>query len=189
MRRLVGTERSRLPPATMPAIIIWSTLAASLSGCRAFAPSCTTPPRFDARLDYSAANGEVASSSAAAAAAATATKVGRPSWVPMELVELLATSYEDEDDHNAPRSLDEFVRKYTDVEAYTSCDDDADDFHECDFFGQYLGPTKWLHLTSDALDEEDNVDWDVHFRIWEDVWRYPRLWVDVADRVSKDCLR
>lgn len=58
-----------------------------------------------------------------------------PDWVPMELVELAA---EDSD-----MSLEEFVATFADAEAYTSCDDEGDDLHECDFFGQYLG-TFWI---------------------------------------------
>ena len=67
----------------------------------------------------------------------------------------------------------------------TSCDDDSDEFHECDFFNQFLGPTKWIHLTPEAQREID----EVHFKIWKDVWSTPSLAVDVADKVSKECLR
>ncbi|KAL7481684.1 hypothetical protein ACHAW6_008765 [Cyclotella cf. meneghiniana] len=100
-----------------------------------------------------------------------------PDWVPMELVELAA---EDSD-----MSLEEFVATFADAEAYTSCDDEGDDLHECDFFGQYLGPTKWLHLTPRAQKCVDQV----HFTIWKDVWSHPHGMVDVADKVSKETLR
>mmetsp|Transcript_6989 Transcript_6989/g.14593 ORF Transcript_6989/g.14593 Transcript_6989/m.14593 type:complete len:351 (+) Transcript_6989:1-1053(+) len=101
-----------------------------------------------------------------------------PAWVPMELVELAA------EDSSIP--LSEFVSRYADIEAYTSCDDDGDDLHECDFFGQYLGPTKWLHLTPEA---QTSVIDQVHFVIWKDVWSHPHSMVDVADKVSKETLR
>ncbi len=54
-----------------------------------------------------------------------------PAWVPMELIELAS--------EDLSISPSEFVSRYADIEAYTSCDDDGDDLHECDFFGQYLG--------------------------------------------------
>ncbi|KAL3797970.1 hypothetical protein HJC23_013208 [Cyclotella cryptica] len=100
-----------------------------------------------------------------------------PAWVPMELIELAA---EDSD-----MALEEFVTTFADAEAYTSCDDEGDDLHECDFFGQYLGPTKWLHLTPQAHKCVDQV----HFTIWKDVWSHPHGMVDVADKVSKETLR
>eukprot|EP00571_Detonula_confervacea_P009416 CAMPEP_0172327102 /NCGR_PEP_ID=MMETSP1058-20130122/58632_1 /TAXON_ID=83371 /ORGANISM="Detonula confervacea, Strain CCMP 353" /LENGTH=305 /DNA_ID=CAMNT_0013044053 /DNA_START=383 /DNA_END=1301 /DNA_ORIENTATION=- len=100
-----------------------------------------------------------------------------PHWVPMELVEIAS-----EDLQINPK---EFVQTYADIEAYTSCDDEGDDFHECDFFNNYLGPTKWLHLTPKA---QQSID-EIHFRIWKDVWSHPRGAVDVADKVSKECLR
>ena len=78
-----------------------------------------------------------------------------------------------------------FIQTYADIEAYTSCDDEGDDFHECDFFNNYLGPTKWLHLTPKA---QESID-EIHFRIWKDVWSHPRGAVDLADKVSKECLR
>ena len=79
----------------------------------------------------------------------------------------------------------EFIQHYADIEAYTSCDDEGDDFHECDFFKHYLGPTKWVHLTPEAKQEIN----DLHFSIWQDVWMYPHEAVDIADKVSKECLR
>ena len=60
-----------------------------------------------------------------------------PSWVPMELIELAA-----EEQNLSPSS---FISQYADVEAYTSCDDEGDDLHECDFFGQYLGEYLYIH--------------------------------------------
>jgi len=55
----------------------------------------------------------------------------KPSWVPMELIELIA------EEHHT--SLKDFISHFVDGEAYTSCDDEGDELHECDFFGQYLG--------------------------------------------------
>jgi len=78
----------------------------------------------------------------------TTTAQQKPSWVPMEIVELAA------EDLQIPPS--QFIQTYSDIEAYTSCDDDEDPLHECDFFGQYLGPTKWLHLT--PLAQESGVE-------------------------------
>lgn len=100
-----------------------------------------------------------------------------PNWIPMELVELAA-----EDLHMTD---EDFIETYADIEAYTSCDDDGDDFHECDFFKNYLGPTKWLHLTAEA---HQSIN-EMHFSIWKDVWAHPHASVDVADTVSKEVLR
>lgn len=97
----------------------------------------------------------------------------------MELVELAA-----DDVHLTP---EEFVRLHADVEAYTSCDDDGDDFHECDSLGHYLGPLKWLRLTTRAYECVPGMD--VHFEIWKDAWSRPREAVDLADKVSKECMR
>ena len=102
----------------------------------------------------------------------------KPNWVPMELVELVATE-------ELQISPEEFIQNYADIEAYTSCDDEGDDFHECDFFKHYLGPTKWLHLTPRAHQSIDAM----HFDIWKDVWSHTQNAVDLADKVSKDCLR
>lgn len=96
----------------------------------------------------------------------------------MEIIELAA------EDLQMPPS--EFIQTYSDIEAYTSCDDDEDSLHECDFFGQYLGPTKWLHLT--PLARECGVN-RLHFEIWRDVWMNPHGSVEVADKVSKEALR
>lgn len=101
----------------------------------------------------------------------------KPHWVPWELVELAS------DDMHMTEA--EFVSAYADIEAYTSCDDEGDDLHECDGMAHYLGPTKWLHLTPNA---RDNID-DVHFKIWEEVWSRPHAAVDLADKVSKDVFR
>jgi hypothetical protein len=60
----------------------------------------------------------------------------KPAWVPMELIEILASDCE--------IPLGEFVTRYVDGEAYTSCDDEGDELHECDFFGQYLGTCLFL---------------------------------------------
>lgn len=112
----------------------------------------------------------------------TANNKNKPQWVPMELVELLS-----DDLHIDPH---QFAQSYADVEAYTSCDDDGDDFHECDFFDQFLGPTKWLHLTPEAqrmaMHDHDEA---IHFEMWKGVWEEPHGAVDLADKVSKDCLR
>lgn len=35
--------------------------------------------------------------------------------------------------------VEEFITQYVDGEVYTSCDDEGDELHECDFFGMYLG--------------------------------------------------
>jgi hypothetical protein len=94
----------------------------------------------------------------------------------MELIELLASEQH--------LTAEEFVGQYVDGEAYTSCDDEGDGLHECDFFGQYLGPTKWLHLTPSAHESVDQI----HFTIWKDVWKNPHSSVDVADRVSKEVM-
>jgi hypothetical protein len=48
----------------------------------------------------------------------------------------------------------------------------------------FAGPTKWLHLTPAA---HDNID-QIHFKIWQDVWKNPHSSVDVADQVSKKVL-
>ena len=111
-------------------------------------------------------------------ASATTTTTQKPSWVPMEIIELAA------EDLQIPPS--QFIQTYSDIEAYTSCDDDEDPLHECDFFGQYLGPTKWLHLT--PLAQESGVN-RLHFEIWRDVWQNPHNSVEVADIVSKETLR
>ena len=127
--------------------------------------------------------------------------------MPYELIELAS------DDRNMPPS--QFIKLHCDVEAYTSCDDDGDDFHECDFFGHYLGPTKWVRLAEEAssVDGDGNyysekssenkstaaekseeehdrfiID-ECHLSIWKDVWSHPHPAVDLADKVSTDCLR
>lgn len=110
----------------------------------------------------------------------------KPKWIPMELVELVC---EGEDLTLTPQ---QFIRTYADIEAYTGCDDEGDDFHECDFFEQFLGPTKWVHLTPQAQvagEDGDSVIGDVHYKIWKDVWKNPSQAVDLADKVSKECLR
>jgi len=112
------------------------------------------------------------------ASSAKTTQQKQPQWVPMEIIELAA------EDLQMPPS--EFIQTYSDIEAYTSCDDDEDSLHECDFFGQYLGPTKWLHLT--PLARECGVN-RLHFEIWRDVWMNPHGSVEVADKVSKEALR
>mmetsp|Transcript_10629 Transcript_10629/g.15777 ORF Transcript_10629/g.15777 Transcript_10629/m.15777 type:complete len:339 (-) Transcript_10629:125-1141(-) len=110
---------------------------------------------------------------------ATATTTQKkPQWVPMEIIELAA------EDLAIPPS--QFIQTYSDIEAYTSCDDDEDALHECDFFGQYLGPTKWVHLTPLAIDSGVNR---LHFEIWREVWQNPHGSVEVADVVSKETLR
>mmetsp|Transcript_13637 Transcript_13637/g.29578 ORF Transcript_13637/g.29578 Transcript_13637/m.29578 type:complete len:340 (-) Transcript_13637:147-1166(-) len=103
----------------------------------------------------------------------------RPSWVPLELIELAAA--------DAQSPLSNFILRHTDMEAFTSCDDESDELHECDFFGQYLGPTKWVHLTSST--DGDGCIEDVHFEIWKDSWRNPSAMVEVADRVGKEVIR
>lgn len=46
-----------------------------------------------------------------------------PPWVPMELIEVLASEQ--------AMLTKEFVKAYVDGEAYTSCDDEGDGLHEC----------------------------------------------------------
>ena len=104
----------------------------------------------------------------------------KPEWVPMEIIELAAS-----DLHITPS---QFIQHYSDIEAYTSCDDDEDSLHECDFFGQFLGPTKWVHLTPLAREGGEVVN-RLHFEIWRDVWERPHGSVEVADVVSKETLR
>ena len=126
-----------------------------------------------------------------------------PRWVPYELIELAS------DDHDMSPS--QFIKSHCDVEAYTSCDDDGDEFHECDFLRHYLGPTKWVRLAEASVDS-DGKNYDsnrdkstsaeksdeknnkfiidkCHLSIWKDVWSHPHPAVDLADKVSKDCLR
>ena len=98
----------------------------------------------------------------------------------MEIIELAAS------DLQIPSS--QFLTHYSDIEAYTSCDDDQDSLHECDFFGQYLGPTKWVHLTPLAAEGGGVVN-RLHFDIWKEVWEDPHGSVEVADLVSKETLR
>lgn len=100
----------------------------------------------------------------------------KPEWVPMELISILAS--------DKSMNVEDFISLYVDGEVYTSCDDEGDELHECDFFGMYLGPTKWLHLTSEAHNCIDQI----HFKIWQDVWANPHSSVDVADKVSKKVL-
>ena len=116
------------------------------------------------------------------AAATTATTAApparpRPRWIPMELAELAS--------EDARMTPSEYVRTHADVEAYTSCDDDGDDLHECDAMSSYMGPTKWLHLT----DEASNSVSDVHLSVWRDVWARPRMAIELADSVSRECMR
>ncbi len=96
----------------------------------------------------------------------------------MEIIELASSDLQ--------ISPSQFLQDYTNIEAYTSCDDDDDELHECDFFGQYLGPTKWVHLTPLAIAEKVNR-W--HFEIWREVWEKPSGSVVIADLVSKEVLR
>ena len=96
----------------------------------------------------------------------------------MEIIELAAADLQ--------ISPSQFIQTYSDIEAYTSCDDDEDSLHECDFFGQYLGPTKWVHLT--PLAQQCGVN-RLHFEIWKDVWQNPTSYVEVAGAVSKEALR
>ena len=96
----------------------------------------------------------------------------------MELVELASEDLQ--------LTQEEFIHSHVDVEAYTSCDDEGDDFHECDYFQQYLGPTKWVHLKNPA---DDTTIHEIHLDIWKDVWSHPHEAIDVADKVSKECLR
>lgn len=49
----------------------------------------------------------------------------------MELISVLASEQS--------MQVEEFILTYVDAEAYTSCDDEGDELHECDFFGMYLG--------------------------------------------------
>jgi hypothetical protein len=49
----------------------------------------------------------------------------------MELISILASE--------KSMDVEEFIIKNVDGEVYTSCDDDGDELHECDFFGMYLG--------------------------------------------------
>eukprot|EP01083_Nonionella_stella_P195853 721048_1 len=148
-------------PATLAALLFVS--------CNSFAPSSkrrtTCPP-----LSYTISNtNEVTTDHG---------KIQiKPNWVPVELAELAAEDLQ--------MTNEDFVQIYADIEAYTSCDDEGDDFHECDFFNNYLGPTKWLHLTPEAHRFID----EMHFCIWKDVWSHPHAAVDVADTVSKDVLR
>ena len=95
----------------------------------------------------------------------------------MELAELAS--------EDLSMSFEEYARTHADAEAYTSCDDDGDDLHECDGLGSYLGPTRWLRMTDEARDGMD----DAHLSVWRDVWSRPRMAVDLADRVSRECLR
>jgi len=146
-----------------------------LTACHAFAPSCS---KREARSRPRPLHFAISDSTTATATADNSNNVPiKPHWVPWELAELAA--------EDMRISREEFVRTFTDVEVYTSCDDEGDDFHECDFFGQYLGPTKWLHLTNEARASVD----DVHFSVWKDVWSRPHQAVDMADKVSNDCLR
>ena len=55
----------------------------------------------------------------------------KPEWVPMELISILASE--------KSMNVEDFISIYVDGEVYTSCDDEGDDLHECDFFGMYLG--------------------------------------------------
>ena len=55
----------------------------------------------------------------------------KPEWVPMELISILASE--------TSMNVEDFISIYVDGEVYTSCDDEGDDLHECDFFGMYLG--------------------------------------------------
>ncbi len=96
----------------------------------------------------------------------------------MEIIELASSDLQ--------ISPSQFLQDYTNIEAYTSCDDDDDELHECDFFGQYLGPTKWVHLTPVGIAEKVNR-W--HFEIWREVWEKPSGSVVIADLVSKEVLR
>jgi hypothetical protein len=95
----------------------------------------------------------------------------------MELAELAS--------EDARMTPSEYVRTHADVEAYTSCDDEGDDLHECDAMSSYMGPTKWLHLT----DEASGGVSDVHLSVWRDVWTRPRMAIELADRVSRECMR
>ena len=100
----------------------------------------------------------------------------------MELVELASEDLQ--------LTRDEFIYSHVDIEAYTSCDDTGDSFHECDFFQQYLGPTKWVHLmTNPTADDDTTIINEIHLDIWKDVWSHPHEAIDVADKVSKECLR
>jgi hypothetical protein len=101
----------------------------------------------------------------------------RPRWIPMELAELAS--------EDLSMSFEEYARTHADAEAYTSCDDDGDDLHECDGLGSYLGPIRWLRMTDEARNGMD----DAHLSVWRDVWSRPRMAVDLADRVSRECLR
>ena len=146
--------------------------------CHAFTPSsslCT-----NTQLPYtssSSSNIDDTTTTTTSFDADGQTTTKKPNWVPMELVELASEDLQ--------MSQEEFIQHYADIEAYTSCDDEGDDFHECDFFKHYLGPTKWVHLTPEAKQEIN----DLHFSIWQDVWMYPHEAVDIADKVSKECLR
>jgi hypothetical protein len=55
----------------------------------------------------------------------------KPEWIPMELISILASE--------KSMDVEEFITQYVDGEVYTSCDDEGDELHECDFFGMYLG--------------------------------------------------
>ncbi|KAL7537404.1 hypothetical protein ACHAWF_005753 [Thalassiosira exigua] len=145
--------------------------------CCAFAPALRRKPLTRPALPCAAPGpgpGSVAGGEKGAQRAAVV-----PRWIPAELAELAA-----EDSSLSPA---EFALRHADAEACTSCDDEGDDFHECDFFGQYLGPIKWIRLTDDALRRE--VVGAAHVRIWEDVWSRPSGAVELAEKVAKDCLR
>lgn len=147
------------PKNTRPGLVSAVLAASACAPCRAFAPIKQHPVGLVVRLTV-----------------ASALRTS-PRWVPWEVAELAA------DDLRATAA--EFARTRADAEAYTSCDDEGDAVHECDTFGDYLGPTKWLHLTAAAHAAIDRI----HLQIWKDVWSRPHPAVDVADRVTQDCMR
>jgi hypothetical protein len=183
--------RNRLLPLLF---VVAAAASSSSSRCQAFAPAVSTtvsitPQNYKSRRKaqwftdtYTSTTTtttpfylDSTSTSSSSGMVSENSHLTKPQWIPMELVELAS-----EDLH---LTQDEFIQSYVDVEAYTSCDDEGDDFHECDFFQHYLGPTKWVHLTPDAMIN------DVHLDIWKDVWSHPHEAIDVADKVSKECLR
>ena len=119
-----------------------------------------TVPSHDAEVDYSAwlvSGGKIAP------------------WITLETAQRVANDM-------LHISVEEFEFQFADVEAYTSCDDEGDGLHECDFIEDFFQPTKWIHLRPDI--KEALASSVAMTPSEDDVWGQPANLISLADQVT-----
>mmetsp|Transcript_3612 Transcript_3612/g.10275 ORF Transcript_3612/g.10275 Transcript_3612/m.10275 type:complete len:351 (+) Transcript_3612:57-1109(+) len=95
-------------------------------------------------------------------------------WITLETAQSVA--------HDMHISVEEFEYKYADVEAYTSCDDEGDELHECAIIEDFFHPTKWIHLRPDI---KETLGSSVTMTPSEDdVWSQPANLISLADQIT-----